>query len=105
MAKVYIKTNENNEVIEINSDIFLDDLTDYIEVDEGEGDKYSHCQNNYLDKPLMDDYGRYNYKYEDGIVEIEDKTPILSPTPTPTTEERLEALESAVLEMVLGGTE
>ena len=33
--KVYIKINENNEIIEINSEIFIDDLTGWIKIDSG----------------------------------------------------------------------
>ena len=94
--KVYVKTNENNEIIEINSSIFLADTTDYIEIDSGYGDKYAHAQGNYLDKPLMDNQDRYNYKLVDGVVvEIaEEDKPIIEPSESkPTTEERLLAIE------------
>lgn len=81
--KVYVKTNENNEIIEINSSIFLADTTDYIEIDSGYGDKYAHAQGNYLDKPLTDAQGRYNYKLVDGeVVEIaEEDKPATEPQP------------------------
>ena len=94
--KVYVKTNENNEIIEINSSIFLADTTDYIELDGGYGDKYAHAQSNYLDKPLTDEQGRYNYKLVDGeVVEIaEEDKPVIEPSePKLTTEERIAALE------------
>lgn len=83
MIKVYVKTNENNEIIEINSSIFLADTTDYIEIDSGYGDKYAHAQHNYLDKPLTDEQGRYNYKLVDGeVVEIaEEDKPVIEPQP------------------------
>lgn len=79
--KVYVKVNENNEIIEINSSIFLADTTDYIEIDSGYGDKYAHAQGNYLDKPLTDEQGRYNYKLVDGVVvEIaEEDKPTIEP--------------------------
>ena len=103
--KVYAKLDENNVIIQINSSIFLVDTTDYIEIDEGYGDKYAHAQGNYLDKPLADEQGRYNYKLVDGVVvEIaEENKPVIETTPQITTEERLVALEEAMLEMVLGG--
>lgn len=79
--KVYVKTNENNEIIEINSSIFLADTTDYIEIDSGYGDKYAHAQGNYLEKGLCDEQGRYNYKLVDGeVVEVaEEDKPIVEP--------------------------
>ena len=59
---VYVKLNDNKEVIEVNSDIFIKDLTGWIKIDEGFGDKYAHAQNHYFDKPLQNEDGSYNYK-------------------------------------------
>ena len=103
--KVYVKTNENNKITEINSSIFLEDTTDWIEIDSGYGDKYAHAQSQYLDKALTDMQGRYNYKLVGGeVIEIADADkPTIETTPQVTTEERLQALEMAMLEMVLGG--
>lgn len=70
---VYIRIDRQYHIIEINSDRFITDKTGWVKIDEGFGDKYNHAQGNYLDKPLMDDYGRYNYAIIDGrIVEIPD---------------------------------
>ena len=66
--KVYIKINSNNEIIEINSEIFIQDLTNWIEIDEGYGDKYAHAQSQYFDKPLISEEGHYNYKYINGKI-------------------------------------
>lgn len=68
MAKVYVKTNTKNIIIEINSDIFMSDITGYTLIDEGEGDRYAHAQNNYLNKGLCDTRGRFNYIYENGVL-------------------------------------
>ena len=69
--KVYVRINANNEIIEVGSSIFIKDLTGWIEIDEGFGDKYAHAQSQYFDKPLMNEDGTYNYKYEDGkVIEI-----------------------------------
>ena len=62
MAKVYVKLDENNTIVEINSNVFLSDVTGWTCIDEGDGDKYAHAQGNYLTGDLTDDYGRYNYK-------------------------------------------
>lgn len=61
--KVYIKVNENNEIIKVESSIFLRDTTGWIEIDSGYGDKYAHAQSQYFDKPLINENGTYNYKY------------------------------------------
>lgn len=66
--KVYIKVNSNNEIIDINSEIFIKDFTDWIEIDSGNGDKYAHAQSQYFDKSLINESDKYNYKYENGIV-------------------------------------
>ncbi len=103
MIKVYVKLNEQNEIVQINSDIFLVNTDGYICIDEGEGDKYAHAQGCYFEKPLYDEQGRYNYKYVDGqVVEITEKDEI-EIIPRITTEDRLAALESAVLDLILGG--
>lgn len=103
MIKVYVKTNENNEITEINSSIFLTDTTDWIEIDEGYGDKYAHAQGNYLDKPIVDMQGRYNYKLIDGVVvEIaeEDKPEIKPVEPQPSEASVWDELDKAYREGV-----
>ncbi len=105
---VYIKTDTESNITAINSSAFLMDTTDWIRIDEGLGDKYHHAQGNYLEKGLMDENGCYNYKLVDGqIVErtAEEKAAEIAsrPLPPPTAEERLEALEVAMLEVILNG--
>ena len=68
MYKVYIKVNEDGYIVAINSSEFVDDLSGWIEIDEGYGDKYHHAQGNYLSKPIMTEEGEYRYKYISGEV-------------------------------------
>ena len=63
--KVLVKVGSDGCITEINSSDFIRDTTDWIEIDEGEGDKYHHAQNNYFDKPIIDENGIYNYKLVD----------------------------------------
>lgn len=63
LIKVFIKVDDNNNIIDINSSIFITNSTDWIEIDEGTGDKYAHAQNYYFDKPLMTETGIYRYQY------------------------------------------
>ena len=63
MVKVYIKVNEQHEITEVGSSIFIEDTTGWIEIDQGSGDKYVHAQGNYFDKPVMNEDGTYNYLY------------------------------------------
>ena len=64
--KVYVKTDENDIITAVNSSAFLSDTTGWTEIDEGTGDRYHHAQGNYLDKPLADENGIYNYLLIDG---------------------------------------
>ena len=76
--KVYAKTDENGIITAINSSAFLSDMTNWTEIDEGEGDKYHHAQNNYLAAGLTDENGIFNYKLVDGKPELrtaEEKAP------------------------------
>ena len=61
--KVYIEINENNEVVKIFSSDFEEPKKESIFIDSGFGFKYRHAQNNYLDKPLLNEEAQYNYKY------------------------------------------
>ena len=98
-VKVYVKINESNIIIDINSSIFLNNIEGYIQIDEGSGDKYAHAQGNYLEKSLVDESGRFNYKFEDGkILELTDeeknalfKKPEVAPS-------KQEEINSALLE-------
>lgn len=105
MTKVYVKTDTNTVITEINSDVFLSDVDGYTLIDEGNGDKYAHAQGNYLESGLIDERGRYNYKLRDGnVTELtEAEKDILFPDDTkkPNTEERISVMEDAVQELIL----
>ena len=66
--KVYVKINYKNEIIAVGSSIFIKDLTDWIEIDSGFGDKYAHAQSQYFEEPLINENGIYNYKYISGQI-------------------------------------
>jgi hypothetical protein len=101
---VYIKTDTENRIIAINSSAFLTDATDWIQIDEGLGDKYHHAQGNYLEKGLVGENGCYNYKFVGGEVvertESERQQDILNTPQPPTSEERLTAIEDALLMII-----
>jgi len=44
---VYVKRNNMGKIVEINSEIFIDDLTGWEKIDEGFGDVYAHAQSQY----------------------------------------------------------
>lgn len=62
--KVYVKVNENNEIIEVGSSVFIQDLTGWVEIDSGFGDRYAHAQSQYFEKLLQNEDETYNYKLE-----------------------------------------
>lgn len=92
--KVYVQIDENNLLTQINSSIFISNLTGWIQIDEGTGDKYSHAQGNYLEKGLIDSEGKYNYKLVDGkpveLIDTEKESLFPTLAPEPTKEELLE---------------
>ena len=97
--KVYAKINENNIITDINSSIFLNNVEGYIQIDEGSGDRYAHAQGNYLEKPLVDESGRFNYKFEDGkVLELtEEEKNTLFPK-TEAAPSKQEEINSALLQ-------
>ena len=77
---VYVKTNGDGVITEVNSSAFILDTTGWVYIDEGIGDKYHHAQGNYLSVGLTDENGIFNYKLTDGKPELrttEEKTPEL----------------------------
>lgn len=77
---VYAKTDDKNVITAINSSAFLSNTSSWTEIDEGEGDKYHHAQNNYLSAGLTDENGIFNYKLTDGkpvLRTAEEKAPEL----------------------------
>ena len=63
---VYARVDGENRIVEVGSDAFLTDLTGWVKIDEGRGDRFRHAQNNYLPGPLTDERGLYRYRLEEG---------------------------------------
>ena len=102
---VYVKVDESNRVTSINSSAFLADITGWTEIDSGYGDKYHHAQGNYFDKPLCDERGICRYKLVNGRpVERTQEEMDADYTPMeikPTTEQRVDALETTTDDIIL----
>lgn len=93
--KVYVSL-QDGYITSINSEIFLsqEEIDTMTEIDKGQGDKYSHAKGLYLEKELVDEHGRYNYKYVDGkVVEVAegDKPTIEEPEQQATAQDKIEA--------------
>ena len=84
---VYVKTDDADRIIAINSSAFLHETDDWTLIDEGHGDRYHHALGNYLEKPIINDRGIYRYKLIDG--EVQERTDDemeadwVEPTPQP----------------------
>jgi hypothetical protein len=68
MEKVYVRTDISNDVVEVNSARFITDSAGWYLIDEGDGDKYSHAQSHYFDKPIATDDGIFRYRLVEGAV-------------------------------------
>lgn len=93
LYKVYVLPDEKNRVTAINSEEFIAEPDDWVQIDEGEGDKYHHAQNHYLPGPITDERGIYRYKLEDGAVveRTQDEMDADYVPPEPSTPNDLEA--------------
>lgn len=95
-SKVYIKLDESNRVIHCEGGYSIsniDNIEEWINIDEGYGDKYNLCQSHYFDKPLMNMDGTHNYIYENEEVreatDEEKQAELDSFPPPPVSEEVL----------------
>lgn len=108
--KVYVSL-QDGYITSINSEIFLsqEEMDTMTEIDKGQGDKYAHAQGLYLEKGLVDEQGRYNYKYVNAkVVEVAeaDKPTIEEPKAEPTEQEKINAqlmLQIAQLKVQVNG--
>ena len=103
--KVLVRVDDAGRVVEINSSAFVTDTVGWVEIDSGWGDKYHHAQGNYLPGPLMDERGVYRYKLVDGKpaerTQEEMDSDYTPPEPRPTTEQRVDALETTTDDIIL----
>ena len=102
---VYVKVDESNRIMAINSSEFLADVTGWTEIDSGYGDKYHHAKGNYLPGPLTDNRGVYRYKLMDGKpverTQEEMDADYTPPEVKPTTEQRVDTLEATTDDIIL----
>lgn len=93
--KVYVSL-QDGYITSINSEIFLseEEMSTMTEIDKGQGDKYAHAQGLYLEKGLVDEQGRYNYKFVEGkVIEVAEaeKPTIKEPEQQATAQDKIEA--------------
>lgn len=121
-SKVYIKTDTEGRILRCEGGYTTPaDLTGWIEIDEGNGDRYNLCQSHYFNGGLYTEDGIPRYKWDGSAAvmrtdeELEaDRAAIPAPKPSKTVESRLTALEAEAeqaksdreaLNILLGGAE
>lgn len=92
---VYVKLDDANRIISVNSSAFLSGTDGWTEIDSGYGVKYHHAQGNYFPQPIMDERGIYRYKLVDGKpierTQEEMDADYVEPEAMPTQLDRIEA--------------
>ena len=121
-SKVYIQVDSDGRILRCEGGYTTpSDLTGWIEIDEGTGDKYNLCQSHYFDGGLytMDGIPRYRWDGSAAVLRTDeemeaDRAAIPEPKPSKTVEARLTALEAEAeqakagreaLNILLGGAE
>lgn len=95
---VFVKTDPAGYIAAVNSSAFLDDLTGWVKIDEGYGDRYHHAQGNYFPMPIYTDSGAYRYKLVDGAAvectpeEIAEQENKPGPVPEPSAQDDTDAM-------------
>ena len=103
-SKVYVLPDSNGNITRIDGGYTMpEDLTGWVLIDEGTGDRYNLCQGNYFDKPIMDNRGIYHYKLVDGKpverTQKEMDAEYVEPEVKPTMEDRFIALEEENIQL------
>ena len=122
--KVLVRVDDAGRVVEINSSVFVTDTDGWVEIDSGWGDRYHHAQGNYLHGPLMDIRGILRYMaapvaewpgreashhfIHDGVewaiykrTQEEMDADYTPPEQKPTTEQRMDSLETITNDIIL----
>lgn len=96
-SKVYVMTDAQGRITRIEGGYTTPaDLTGWMQIDEGEGDRYNLCQTHYFDSGLYTEEGIPRYKLEEGRPVDRTEQEIAAdraalPAPPPTAEEQLRA--------------
>lgn len=96
-SKVYIKTDEKNNIIAIDGGYSIGNIvnpSEWILIDDGYGDRFNLCQNNYLEKPIIEEHGLYRYAYINGQIVEKDLTEEIAEL------ERISALKNERSELI-----
>lgn len=83
--KIYARLDSNNIVINLFSSVFEKTLETDILIEEGNEEYHAHIHLKYR---LVDEKGRFNYKFDKELIELteEEKDKLFPPIPIPKTE-------------------
>ena len=96
-SRVYILLDEKERIVRIEGEYSLpSDLTGWVQIDEGYGDRFSLAQSHYLDGGLYTHQGVPRYKYDGGACVLRSEAEIAEdvaalPKPQPSQLDRVEA--------------
>lgn len=96
-SRVYILLDEKERIVRVEGECSLPaNLTGWVQIDEGYGDKYSLAQSHYLDGGLYTVQGIPRYKYEGGACVLRSEAELAAdldalPKPQPSQLDRVEA--------------
>lgn len=98
-SKVYIKVDEHGRILRCEGGYTMsniEDVGEWVLIDEGTGDRYNLCQSHYFDGGLYTMDGICRWKYEDGECVLRTDAEIdadrsAKPLPEPSEQEQLRA--------------
>lgn len=96
-SKVYIKTDTDGRIVSCDGGYTTPtNLTDWIEIDKGTGDKYNLCQTHYFEAGLYANDGIPRYEYANGVCSLRSNSEIEAdraaiPAPGPSQLDSVEA--------------
>ena len=103
-SKVYIQTDTDGRILRCEGGYTTpSDLTGWIEIDEGTGDKYNLCQSHYFAGGLYTMDGIYRYRWDGSAAVLRTEEELEAdraarPAPPPTTDERITILEEQLVQ-------
>lgn len=100
---VYVKTDEQGRILDINSSAFLDDTEGWTAIDEGVGDKYTHAYRHYLPGRPCDTNGISLYKLVDGVPVLRSEKEIENDRLEPMRTNKLNQLSQICNETINNG--
>lgn len=112
-SKVYVLTDDRSRIIRCEGGYTIGNITDitgWVQIDEGTGDRYNLCQSHYFDGLYTDD-GIPRYKLADGApvlrsdeeIEADRAAIVYTPTREEILEQQVADLQNQILTMRLGG--